>query len=535
MGRSLLTLPLAPMQKTPTNKPAPKPIDANELIALWQGSKWNRAVQVTNSLLRSGAGTVADRCMIFLLRCESFRRLHDRKAFDKSLADYRKERERLTAAERAKLDGMLRQGWFRIEYQKPRFRPRPDAFLSRTEIEKRGLNGPAFETLRRKSRDSYSEALYVWQDGKALAEEHFDAPQEPICIMSVTKPVVAMAVGRLLDTGKLKSLDQPASDFYPQWKTDERRGSITLRHLLTHTSGIGGAGDIPEVQRPTEMRKAFADLVSYGLDFPIAAEPGEKWIYSNPAIYLLADIVAKASGKPTDTFVRDEFLKPMEISEWEWSKDPKGNVEGAGGLCLRAHDMAKFGVLMLEGGVWKGKRLLSETFVRDSLRVQVHGSEPGGIDIPDAPALGLIWFLETEPQRMMRRETMEKWRAAGVSGPQIEKIQPYLDKPMPKTEYDALVKRLYGVQGANDLAGWRKALGFSGYLPTADDAPDRLTAFYHSGSDGQYLVVFPQSRLVAVRQTVRKDLRDIGRDSDYSAFLKDASLLTGRQIFDVTH
>jgi CubicO group peptidase (beta-lactamase class C family) len=197
--------------------------------------------------------------------------------------------------------------------------------------------------------------------------------------------------------------------------------------------------------------------------------------------------------------------------------------------------MAKFGVLMLEGGVWKGKRLLSEPFVRDSLRVQLHGSESGGINIPDAPALGLIWFLETEPQRMMRMETMEKWRAAGVSGPQIEKIQPYLDKPMPKTEYDALVKRLYGVQGANDLAGWRKALGFSGYLPTADDAPDRLTAFYHSGSDGQYLVVFPQSRLVVVRQTVRKDLRDIGRDSDYSAFLKDASLLTGRQIFDVTH
>jgi CubicO group peptidase (beta-lactamase class C family) len=523
------------MQKTLTNKPAPKPVDANELIALWQGSKWNRAVQVTNVLLRSGAGTAADRCMMCLLRCESFRRLHDRIAFDKSHTDYRKERARLSFAERAKLDEMLRQGWFRTEYQDPRFRLRPDVVLSAAEVEKRGLKAPAFEALRRKSRDNYSEALYVWHDGKVLAEEHFGAPQEPICIMSVTKPVVAMAIGRLLDMGKLKSLDQPASDFYPQWKTDEKRASITLRHLLTHTSGIGGAGDIPEEQYPAEMRKAFVDLVSYGLNFPMTAAPGENWTYSNPAIYLLANIVAKASGKPTDTFVRDEFLKPMGISEWEWSKDPKGNVEGAGGLCLRTHDMAKFGVLMLDGGVWKGKRLLSETFVRDSLRSQVHNSESGGINIPDAPALGLIWFLETEPQRMMRTETMEKWRAAGVPTTQIAKIQPYLDKPMPKTEYDALVKRLYGVQGSNDLAGWRKALGFSGYLTTADDAPDRLTAFYHTGSDGQYLVVFPQNRLVVVRQALRKDLQDIRRDSDYGAFLKDASLLTGRQVFDVTH
>lgn len=519
------------MQTTPSPQTQSGAQNLQGLVALWQAGNWDRVLKMTESVFRPRSGTPADRSLLLLMRCEAARRLHNPREFARSLAAYQKERTHLKPQERELIDRMAAQGFIRTYYQNPKFKRRPEFVMSGAAVKQRGLDPAALDQLRRNARTNLSEALYVWHNGAVIVEEHFDAPQEPVGIMSVTKPVTAMAIGRLLDIGKLKSLDQPVSDFYPQWKADEQRRKITLRHLLTHTGGLQQPVPKSEAEDNAEMIRIFADLLTFALEVPIIAEPGTQWEYSNAAFYLLADIVRKVSGKRVDAFVKAEFFDPMGIVDWDWSDDPKGTIEGAGGLGLRAHDLAKIGILILDGGTWKGKRLLSESFVKESLRDKIHDTTPGGINIPNAPHLGLAWFLQTEPQKVFTSAMRTKWKEAKVPEAQIAKMLSYLDKPMPEAAYTALVKRLYGVQGPDDLAGWRKALGFSGFLQTADDAPSRVTAFFHTGQDGQYLTVFPQQRLVAVRQVLKKNLSDRKADGDYQTFNYDLARLTGKVIW----
>src|SRR5262249_33352239 len=238
------------------------------------------------------------------------------------------------------------------------------------------LNKEAVDRLVAGAKKSRSTALVIWKDGKRYGQWYFDGKPYPIEAMSATKSVVNLAVGLLVTQGKIKSIDQPVCEFFPEWKQG-RKKNITIRHLLNHTSGLQNTPNtgVEIYPSPNFIRLALAaELVD---------DPGTRWDYNNKAVNLLAGIVQKASGRRMDIYLRAELFRPLGIRNFFWTLDRAGNPHGMSGLQILPNDFAKIGQLVLNKGVWAGIQLIKESWFEVSMR-------PG---TPTRPDYGLLWWL----------------------------------------------------------------------------------------------------------------------------------------------
>jgi CubicO group peptidase (beta-lactamase class C family) len=228
---------------------------------------------------------------------------------------------------------------------------------------------------------------------------------------STTKPVTAVAIMMLMEEGKLR-LNDPVSKFIPEFKdtkvavpksgSDEielvaANRSITIRDLLTHTSGLasGGPGSkeamkVSKERKPTDtLADAIPRLGAVPLDF----QPGTKWAYSGGAAFdILGRIVEIASGQPFDVFLRERVFEPLGMKDTFFvvPDDRKARMatiyrgtakgiekmptptflagttyfSGAGGLTSSTEDFARFAQMLVNGGQLNGKRLLGPRTVR---------------------------------------------------------------------------------------------------------------------------------------------------------------------------
>jgi CubicO group peptidase (beta-lactamase class C family) len=343
-----------------------------------------------------------------------------------------------------------------------------------------GIDAKAFATLMKRAKESHTDAIVLYRNGKLLGEWYFDKPADKIEAMSATKSIVGLAIGKLIDAGKIKSLDEPVYDFYPEWKQGTKQ-KITIRHLLTHTSGLQN-----EPKTSVEIYPS-PDFVKLALAAEIASEPGTKFAYNNKAVNLLAGIVKIASGKRMDEYLRDEIFTPLGITDFTWTLDQAGNPHAMSGLQIRAVDLAKLGQLMLDRGVWHGKRVLGESWIAESVKPQ-----------PNAPRYGLLWWLQSDFRAMVADdELIETWRKGGASEDFLSRVMPLKGKVFTdRKAFFAAIEQAFG--GKPGLEVWYDNTWRKG-LPDGKDLPTKVTGYYADGYLGQYLVVIPEQRLVAVR------------------------------------
>ncbi|HEY9854999.1 MAG TPA: serine hydrolase domain-containing protein, partial [Stenomitos sp.] len=225
-------------------------------------------------------------------------------------------------------------------------------FLPRTTPAAVGLDAQRLGALVDGARLANSDALIVLKDGKVVVERYFDQPVGPIACMSITKAVSSLAILKLLDEGKIRSLEEPLTTWFPEWQPDPLKARITLRQVLTHTSGLGHSMLGSELYRND-------DMLAFAKGLPAEHEPGSKWEYNNAAAMLLAGIVKAASGRPIDDYLQDKLFLPLGIVDWTWHRDRAGNPDTFGGLALRPRDLARIGQLMLDQGRWQGRQVLS--------------------------------------------------------------------------------------------------------------------------------------------------------------------------------
>jgi hypothetical protein len=106
-------------------------------------------------------------------------------------------------------------------------------------------------------------------------------------------------------------------------------------------------------------------------------KPGTHWVYNSACSYMLAAIVQKVSQQPLEQFLKPRLFEPLGILPPIWGKSPEGINLGDGGLTLRTEDLAKFGLLYLQKGMWNGKRILDERWVEDATSLQTStGGDP---------------------------------------------------------------------------------------------------------------------------------------------------------------
>jgi len=216
------------------------------------------------------------------------------------------------------------------------------------------------------------------------------APADLHCAHSVTKSFTSTLVGILAGDG-LVPLDAPVSSLVDAagFRADPVKATITVRHLLTMTSGLYGNGwwDIDEL----EDRQA--PVVEGALEAPLVAPPGWGFLYNNGAAHVLSAVIGAVAGKPTADLAAERLFGPLGIDRWSWPTDPQGRHWGCGGLELAARDLLKLGQLYLDGGAWNGVRVVDEGYVHTATSPLSEGG------FPERSGYGLLWWVADRAAR----------------------------------------------------------------------------------------------------------------------------------------
>ena len=273
------------------------------------------------------------------------------------------------------------------------------------------------------------DGLLVARRGKLVLEAYFngfhrDAKHDT---RSAFKSVTSALLGIAWDQGRIAGLDEPLSahfpDYWPAVEVDpERKSRITLAHLLTMTAGFDaeenwGLGPF----RENDMWRS-RDWFRYSLDMPMATEPGERFSYNSSSSFLLGGVVSRAAGMPLIDFARANLFEPLGIRDYCWTLAPGGHLVAQGSFFIRPRDMLKIGQMFLGGGLWNGRRILSEEWIAESTRRHVGSADPRK-DTPDARREGYgyqWWTYEAADPRCSR------YFASGNGGQKII-VLPALD------------------------------------------------------------------------------------------------------------
>lgn len=191
-------------------------------------------------------------------------------------------------------------------------------------------------------------------------------------MQSISKTVTSAIIGVAVTRGDFKAgLETPVLSYFDVAKVenvDDRKRRMTLQNVLTMTTGLAWIEEVPydDPRSDSSLMEATDDWLQYVIDKPMAHEPGAVFNYSSGATELLAYIFQKETGQDIDAYGEKYLFAPLGIKHY-WKRTYRGVVDTEGGLYLTGADLAKIGYLYLNAGVWDGKRLISEAWVRQSL------------------------------------------------------------------------------------------------------------------------------------------------------------------------
>ncbi len=307
-------------------------------------------------------------------------------------------------------------------------------------------------------------SLMVLRHGQVLAEGWWAPyqPEEPHLLYSLSKSFTATAAGLAAAEGLL-SFDEPVTSYFPELAdaaTAERSQTMLVRHLAAMASGHV-EDTLERIVRldPDEPVRAFLGLAP-------EQQPGSVFCYNNGATYVLGAIVQRVTGQTLLDYLRPRLLDPLGIGPGYWHQNPAGRELGFSGLHLRTEDLARFGQLYLDDGVWAGERLLPQGWVADASAV--HTPNPAEPNPDWQQGYGYqLWrsrygyrgdgaygqfCLVLPEQDMVVVTTAQTENMQGLIDAVWQHVLPGVDAPTPDQD-QALATRLAGLSLAPDGGG----------------------------------------------------------------------------------
>ncbi len=288
--------------------------------------------------------------------------------------------------EKVKIGKLLAQGEIEVEVPKIEIDEhlvpvQPIAPNSGWEISRASYDGDRIEALNRKIAEGRYEAIngiVVIKEGKLLIEEYFNGETRATLHnpRSVGKTIASTIMGIAIAENHIQSETQLLSDFYDlkAYKNySTKKDSVSLKSLLTMTSGF--LGDDSDMDNPGNEEYMYPtdDWVKFGLDQPMhpTRKIGVDYTYFTAGVVVLGDLLHKSIPNGLVDYADKKLFAPLGITDYRWQYTPQKVGNTAGGIQLRAIDFAKYGQLYKNGGTWNGKRLLEKTWVEKSLAKQV--------------------------------------------------------------------------------------------------------------------------------------------------------------------
>ncbi len=230
-------------------------------------------------------------------------------------------------------------------------------------------------------------------------------PDDTFHVASVTKSITSALIGIAIDKGYIKSVDEKVLTFFPEYPcgaNDFLKRAVTIRHLLTMTAPFAWKTSDKIRFEPLDRLRRQRDWVTYILNLLGQNGPLGRFQYCTAGPHLLSAILSKATGMPAREFANQHLFRPLgmrEIADYPmkgfglkdvfgenlkgWVKDPSGITVGGWGLTITPRDMARFGFLYLNRGVWEDKRVVSEAWINESTAM-------------NANKYGYLWWLRDE-------------------------------------------------------------------------------------------------------------------------------------------
>jgi len=288
-------------------------------------------------------------------------------------------------------------------------------------------------------------AYLVIHQGETLAEVYFDGADEKWGrkqgvvqhgpdtlhdVRSITKSITALLYGIALAEGKVPGPDAPLLAQFPEYADlagDPLRDKITVSDALTMKMGTEWDESMPysDHRNSEVVMNRSPDPDRYALDRPMVFEPGTRWTYNGGAASLIGKLIADGTGRKLDDYAREKLFEPLGIKQWEWARSPDGVPSAASGLRLTVRDLARIGQMILAGGVFEGRSIVSRDWLDEAFRP--HTSLRG-------IRYGYLWWLAdaSEPRawvtglgnRLPSEGEWPAWIAGMGNGGQRLQIQP---------------------------------------------------------------------------------------------------------------
>lgn len=218
------------------------------------------------------------------------------------------------------------------------------------------------------------------------------------------KSITSLLAGIAIDWGLIKDVNQKVYSFFPEYKTfdnyDDRKKNMTVKNLLEMRSGF----DCEEFNDTKDCEDAMADSrdwVKFSLDLPMKNDPGKVWAYTSCDPMIISGVISHVAHISIMDFAKKYLFGPMGITNYRWTVDPSGHGMTAGSFYIKPNDMLKIGQMVKDGGMYKGKRIISAKWIKESTDATIPipdfsfiKSSKSTIAIPQPTYYGYYWYRE---------------------------------------------------------------------------------------------------------------------------------------------
>jgi CubicO group peptidase (beta-lactamase class C family) len=255
----------------------------------------------------------------------------------------------------------------------------PEAFhLQHTTPEEQGVSSAAIENFVATAEKTIQSlhSFMLLRHGSVLAEGWWYPWRSTAAHMlfSLSKSFTSTAVGLAVDEGRL-SVEDPLLSFFttdaPK-KISKNLRAMKVHHLLSMSTGH----DQDTTERVFRSHNPFKTFLA----LPVEHTPGTHFVYNTAASFMLAAIVQKLTGQTLVEYLTRRLLQPLGIEGATWESHPNGINFGGWGLNIKTEDIARFGQLYLQKGLWNGQRILPEAWVEAATTKQVSNGEDPNSD-----------------------------------------------------------------------------------------------------------------------------------------------------------
>lgn len=260
--------------------------------------------------------------------------------------------------------------------RKPQFELRENSFFEGVSPESCGISSIAaaeFINELWKNRNVGLQSIMLMRGDKVFFEADVGNQDSrlPKATFSECKSIVSLAIGMLVTQGKLR-LSEKVADIFAEKAlpiSKIRLKGLTVKHLLTMTACV--TFNEIEAMVTEDWIRGFINSNTEG-------EFGKSFRYNSLNSYILAAIVVERTGMSLSEYLDSTIFGRLEITDYYWEKCPNGIEKGGWGLYIRREDLAKIGLLVMNKGYWRGKRLISPRYISDATKLQAEAPREYG-------------------------------------------------------------------------------------------------------------------------------------------------------------